>query len=649
MNSSRSHAAASCAADRCAATCANASPAGPTGRGRETARERRLPTGQARRAARNRPTFSKARGSHRTTGSPRTPEGGVTLSGKTLFAALALTAAAAVPAGADASAPDRVHAGGSPLPPGACVTHGAVGLAYEVGVNCRVVDVDGHPRRFIVYVPATAPVTGPRAPVVFMFHGSTGTGEQFLRISGWREQADATGLVAVFPTGLRYRVLDSGRLSTKWNDYSLASQVDLSERPPGYPADAPWPANDVGFVDAMMADLGARLPIDRHRVYASGFSNGAGFTARLAVERSTVLAAAAFSGGALPSAQAPARPIPMYLTVGTLDDRVLAQTGPPPLARASAGPAGTAGRAGDQVDDRRAPRHGRARPARLRRARPSAVDGLPLAGHGHRPGRRAVALRRPRRAALTSTPTGATTPPGSRPRPNSGPSSGPTASRSQRPPVRPPSAPAAGASRSSHHRSGRTRARDRRPSGQPSSPSRVIPPRQPPERRSPCSTSTSSAPSRPSPSPPACSPQQDRRAPEPTMPASLPTTGTPGSARPSTSTIRPTSSSSPPAPGVERRARRGSHGRDLEHDHVRRARRAPKRFLDRHRDLGEDRRGRSRGRLDLGRAQWSAQGLELRLAQLDLERGQVLLQVVERKACRESAASPASAGAATRA
>jgi polyhydroxybutyrate depolymerase len=254
------------------------------------------------------------------------------LSSKTLLAAVALIAAAAVPTAAGAKAPDRVHAGGgSPLPPGACVTHGAVGLAYEVGVNCRVVEVDGHPRRFIVYVPSTPPVTRPRAPVVFMFHGSTGTGEQFLRISGWREQADATGLVAVFPTGLRYRVLDSGRRSTKWNDYSLASQVDLSERPPGYPANAPWPANDVGFVDAMMADLGARLPIDRHRVYASGFSNGAGFAARLAVERSTVLAAAAFSGGALPSAQAPARPIPMYLTVGTLDDRVLAQTGPPPL------------------------------------------------------------------------------------------------------------------------------------------------------------------------------------------------------------------------------------------------------------------------------------------------------------------------------
>ena len=29
---------------------------------------------------------------------------------------------------------------------------------------------------------------------------------------------------------------------------------------------------------------------------------------------------------------APARPVPTYLTAGTLDDRILAQTGPPPLA-----------------------------------------------------------------------------------------------------------------------------------------------------------------------------------------------------------------------------------------------------------------------------------------------------------------------------
>jgi polyhydroxybutyrate depolymerase len=80
-----------------------------------------------------------------------------------------------------------------------------------------------------------------------------------------------------------------------------------------------------------VSDLDSQLPVDRHRVYASGFSNGAAFTARFAVERSTVLAAAAFAGGSLHEPRAIARPVPMYLTGGTLDEHILEQTGPPPL------------------------------------------------------------------------------------------------------------------------------------------------------------------------------------------------------------------------------------------------------------------------------------------------------------------------------
>jgi poly(3-hydroxybutyrate) depolymerase len=231
----------------------------------------------------------------------------------------------------DLAQPDMAHARTSPLPPGTCVTAGEAGIPYRTGINCRTVEVDGHPRRYVVYVPRRRPVTGPLRPVVFMFHGSTGTGEQFLNTSGWREQADATGLVAVFPTGLRYRVLENGRKSTKWNSFTLAGDVDLEEKPRGYPDDAPWPADDVGFAGSIMRDIGARLPIDRERVYASGFSNGAEFAARLAVERSDLLAAAAFSGGALSSAHAVERPIPMWLTAGALDDRLLSHTGPPPL------------------------------------------------------------------------------------------------------------------------------------------------------------------------------------------------------------------------------------------------------------------------------------------------------------------------------
>ncbi len=195
-----------------------------------------------------------------------------------------------------------------------CVTRSG---SYEPGVNCRELVVDGDRRRFIVYVPErVAPATG--RPLVFMFHGTSGDGAKFLRISGWREQADATGLVAVFPTGLRYRLLASGRRVTKWNDGGLSELIDPAGRPP---------ADDVGFVDAMLAELRGRLPVDSARTYASGFSSGAEFTARLALERSDVFAAAGFSAGGPARAHVPDRPIPMALTLGTRDDRVLAQTG----------------------------------------------------------------------------------------------------------------------------------------------------------------------------------------------------------------------------------------------------------------------------------------------------------------------------------
>jgi polyhydroxybutyrate depolymerase len=186
------------------------------------------------------------------------------------------------------------------------------GAAYQAGVNDRTVELDGVDREYIVYVP---PNVSRPAPVVFMFHGSSGTGRQFLNSSGWREQADREGFVAVFPTGLRYLVLESGRRVTKWNDFTLAAEID------GEPAD------DVGFVDLMLADLTDELPIDTRRIYASGFSNGASFAARLTVDRSTVFAAAAYSGGGLDGAHPVLRSVPTSVTVGTRDDRILEGTG----------------------------------------------------------------------------------------------------------------------------------------------------------------------------------------------------------------------------------------------------------------------------------------------------------------------------------
>jgi poly(3-hydroxybutyrate) depolymerase len=205
-----------------------------------------------------------------------------------------------------------------PLPPGTCVTQGPVGTAYIQGVNCRTLDLDGHRRRFVVYVPFE-PQTSQPHPVVYMFHGASGDGEQFLKISGWPDQSDETGAISVFPTGERYRVLETGRLTTHWNSFGMENEIDTAETPL---------ADDVAFVDAMTSDLREQLPVDDHRVYASGFSNGAAFAARLAVERSETFAAVAFSGGGLDTVHSATRAVPTYETVGTLDDRALEDTNP---------------------------------------------------------------------------------------------------------------------------------------------------------------------------------------------------------------------------------------------------------------------------------------------------------------------------------
>jgi poly(3-hydroxybutyrate) depolymerase len=224
------------------------------------------------------------------------------MSSKLPAALVAAAALLAVPAAASAQVSSQ------------CDTAGPAGLAYATGVNCRTLEHDGLQRRYEVYVPANVQ---PSAPVVFMFHGASGTGEQFLKISGWRQQADRSGLIAVFPTGARYRITETGLLTTRWADFNLGEDtVDP-------------PADDVGFVDDMLADVEAGLSVDAHRIYASGFSNGAGLAARLSVDRSETFAAVAYSGGGLDAAHTPARSVPTYATVGTLDDRVLAQTDPP--------------------------------------------------------------------------------------------------------------------------------------------------------------------------------------------------------------------------------------------------------------------------------------------------------------------------------
>jgi polyhydroxybutyrate depolymerase len=108
-------------------------------------------------------------------------------------------------------------------------------------------------------------------------------------------------------------------------------------KPTGYPDGAHWPADDVAFTDAMLADVQAGLLVDRRRIYAAGFSSGGSMVLRLAVDRSRVFAAIGAAAGHIYGVHSPDRHLPIYAAVGNGDGHLLdeinhAPDGPfPPL------------------------------------------------------------------------------------------------------------------------------------------------------------------------------------------------------------------------------------------------------------------------------------------------------------------------------
>lgn len=191
-------------------------------------------------------------------------------------------------------------------------------IGNEGKKDCSLI-VEETARHFIVYKPAVN--SSDLLPVVFMFHGTSGNGERFYNISGWKEKADKEGFIAVFPSALRYRIEEEGIIknTTKWNDGRLSTIV----------CEGQSVKNDVLFFHEMVLYLKTNYKIDERRIYASGFSNGANFVSRLTLEASDILAATAMSAGFLRDSTFKAiELIPSYLTVGNMEPTLISDGKP---------------------------------------------------------------------------------------------------------------------------------------------------------------------------------------------------------------------------------------------------------------------------------------------------------------------------------
>lgn len=204
--------------------------------------------------------------------------------------------------GAEQTPPDA----GMGEPPGAEGSPGcdAAGVpAYAPGVTTTASLEASGTRSFRIHVPPGY-VAGRPVPVVLMFHGGGGSGEQLQTQSANMDSiADREGFITVYPEG-------TGVLAT-WNGGICCGRAMQTG------------VDDVAFVRALLDHVEGELCVDRRRVFAMGMSNGAILSHRLACDLSDRIAAIAPVAGTIGVTDCrPTRPVAVMQIHGTADGHV---------------------------------------------------------------------------------------------------------------------------------------------------------------------------------------------------------------------------------------------------------------------------------------------------------------------------------------
>lgn len=157
--------------------------------------------------------------------------------------------------------------------------------------------VDGVEREYVIAVGSKA---GPGSPLLLIFHGFGAYGASLVDLIEERQWPEA---IRVAPRGLPRTFERTGDLP------QLGWQIRAGE----------LEDRDLGFFDALVAELSKSSCVDPSRVYAMGFSNGGLFTNLLACRRSRALVAGAPIAGAGPF-EACEAPVPMLVHHGVEDE-----------------------------------------------------------------------------------------------------------------------------------------------------------------------------------------------------------------------------------------------------------------------------------------------------------------------------------------
>jgi len=165
------------------------------------------------------------------------------------------------------------------------------------------ITVDGVVREALLYAPAKAKTE--LTPLVFAFHGHGGAMNKAASLfhihTVWPEA------IVIYPQGLNTpgKLLDPEGKKAGWQ----SNAGDQNDR-------------DLKFFDALLASLEGKFKVDTNRIYATGHSNGGGFTYLLWAERGDKFAAFGPSAAAKQLAKDGLKPKPIIHVAGENDSLV---------------------------------------------------------------------------------------------------------------------------------------------------------------------------------------------------------------------------------------------------------------------------------------------------------------------------------------
>jgi polyhydroxybutyrate depolymerase len=165
-------------------------------------------------------------------------------------------------------------------------------------------NVGGVDRTYLLHTPQS--VSGSSlVPLVLVFHGGGGHAATMPNFTHFDDLADREGFLVAYPESF----------NKSWNDTHGLS-----------------PADDVGFIRALIAELQRTHHADPKRTYAAGISNGGFFSSRLACDLTDKLAAIAAVAATMPESLVPvckpSAPISVIFMQGSKDPLVHIDGGP---------------------------------------------------------------------------------------------------------------------------------------------------------------------------------------------------------------------------------------------------------------------------------------------------------------------------------